>query len=92
MLSGDTSPTTVFDEPYPCEDCPYYDACGRRKMACEAFYIYVTERGRVDKTCREPSIRMYNKTFVRRGKSDRLYERQLRIDALLIEVRGSGDE
>lgn len=89
MLPGETAPSTVFDEPYPCEGCPYWETCSSTEVSCEAFYIYVTERGRLVEGRRTPTKEMYHKTFIRRGKADRLYERQLQVQEIVDRAHGT---
>lgn len=80
MREGDASPAEVFNEPYPCEDCLHAPRCATLEMSCESFHIYVTDRGRLDLEHRSPSHDWYRRTFTRRGKADRIYERLLLLD------------
>jgi hypothetical protein len=83
MIQGDTSPAEVFEEPYPCETCPYWDLCADETLSCKSFYIYVVCRGQLDLTKRTPSPYWYHKTFIHRGKRELIYERLMLVEQLL---------
>lgn len=84
MIAGETSPSDVFDEPYPCDGCVHWDRCKERELSCKSFYIYVTERGRLDLTHRSPNHDWFHKTFVKRGKPELAWERSTLLAAVQI--------
>ena len=66
METGSTSPMDVFDEPYPCDDCPFKKECADYQLSCKSFHIYANAKGRYDvHAARKPSMKWYYKTFVR---------------------------
>ena len=89
MLKGDTSQAEVFDEPYPCEGCVHWDTCAEKQLSCKSFYLYVTYKGHLDLTQRQPSTFMYHKTFIRRGKREMAYERLVLLEELLCSVEST---
>ena len=53
----------IMQEPTPCDGCIHMDKCGTKRLACDAFALYVND-GRVDWDIpRLPTRRTYAMTM-----------------------------
>lgn len=86
MIEGDSRPSDVFEEAYPCEDCWYAPRCRIYKLSCKSFHIYSHSKGRLDKSQRIPSSYWYHKTFLKRNKTEPTEAEIEAIAAKLIPV------
>lgn len=75
MIPGESSPANIFKEPYPCDGCQHWNFCKKEMTSCKSFYIYVTERGRLDLEHRTPNTDVYHRTFIKRRKADLVWEK-----------------
>ena len=74
MEPGDTNPLEVFNEPYPCEGCPFWTECATAGLACRSYFIYINQRGKLDVSHRFPSLFWYWRCFHKRTKKEREYD------------------
>ncbi len=61
----------IYEGPAPCDDCEYFDYCGKNELACREYVCYYNPKLKEVSGPRWPNKQNYNAVFRLCGEVDR---------------------